>query len=448
MARRSAEHRHVHTSFEMNSTISSLGNYSVGMQRWKEQFIEYQKRISSRKKRRHRPRSDDETSVERCERSSSCMSCRTLYTIMVGGLFLSVLQGNSLKDTINEYFPQEMVNFDAIDHMHRLEVDLRPLVQSDSQPLSTFATLKHYEMSRASSLALDDEPQTAKSHIFMETNLVSIKTMAYNNDNTAFTPLFWHIPKAGGTTMHQFVANCLKLKVASNVGTLFGHADETLLQIIDTPSNLTYVNIDVTTPQGLTRARNMGFEGSGMADIVISPLLTYAVDRLFSPANKAVAFTVMRHPIERSISMFHYLQEASWEPTYRPEFKNWTLLDYTKRPDMDSDWMVRFLVDKPGNARQVPLTRQDLEKAKIIVRDKVWVGFIDNMQESVEKFGRKFGWSTLPQFNQCVENIGHGGANRTPHAMVPENSIEWQELRKVHALDMELYDYARALWRV
>lgn len=29
----------------------------------------------------------------------------------------------------------------------------------------------------------------------------------------------------------------------------------------------------------------------------------------------------MRHPVERSISMFHYLQEAYWEPTYRPEFK-------------------------------------------------------------------------------------------------------------------------------
>ena len=54
----------------------------------------------------------------------------------------------------------------------------------------------------------------------------------------------------------------------------------------------------------------------------------------------------MRHPVERSISMFHYLQEVYWEPTCRPEFKNWTLLDYVKRSDMDSDWMVRFLVDK------------------------------------------------------------------------------------------------------
>lgn len=372
---------------------------------------------------------------------SCCNKFQVLYTILVGALFLSVLQGQSLKDVLNQYALRQ-------DHLIRSQAPPHP--QSDSQTLSTFDTLKRYEMFRATSLATGEKSNLIpKNYDFMEHNLVSIKTMAYNNERrqpSQITPFFWHIPKSGGTTVHQFAASCLRLTVASNVGVLFGHADESKLHLIDTPSNLTYVNIDVTTRPGIARAQKMGFVGSGSADIVISPLLNDVAERLFSPKHKAVAFTIMRHPVERSISMFYYLQDAYWEPTYRPEFKNWTLLDYARRPDMDSDWMVRYLVDKPGNPRDVPLTRQDLEKAKMIVRDKIWVGFIDNMQESIEKFGRKFGWSELTQFKHCVSSLGRGGANQNRHEKVSEDSVAWLELQKVHLFDIELYNFAREFW--
>jgi hypothetical protein len=61
-----------------------------------------------------------------------------------------------------------------------------------------------------------------------------------------------------------------------------------------------------------------------------------------------------------------------------------------------------FPCGKPGNPWQMLLTRLDLEKAKMIIRDKVWVEFIDSMQESMDKFGRKFVWSELPQFKIWV----------------------------------------------
>ena len=69
------------------------------------------------------------------------------------------------------------------------------------------------------------------------------------------------------------------------------------------------------------------------------------------------------------------------------------------------------------------------------------------MQEAMDRFGRKFGWSELPQFHQCVQTLGRGCANHNPHAKVSKDSIEWQEHMKVHALDIELYDYARAFWK-
>ena len=40
------------------------------------------------------------------------------------------------------------------------------------------------------------------------------------------TPLFWHIHKAGGTTLHDFLSSCLNLTLAAEVGVLSGHHDD------------------------------------------------------------------------------------------------------------------------------------------------------------------------------------------------------------------------------
>ena len=71
----------------------------------------------------------------------------------------SVLQRQSLKTIIAIYSPEDVINFDAI--YHRVEEDIHKFVpiqftQSDSVPLSTLATLKHYEMSRVTGLVLDE----------------------------------------------------------------------------------------------------------------------------------------------------------------------------------------------------------------------------------------------------------------------------------------------------
>jgi hypothetical protein len=45
-------------------------------------------------------------------------------------------------------------------------------------------------------------------------------------DRQDATPLFWHIHKAGGTTLHDFLSSCLNLTVAAEVGVLSRHQDD------------------------------------------------------------------------------------------------------------------------------------------------------------------------------------------------------------------------------
>jgi hypothetical protein len=445
--------RYSDASFSDDSTMSSLGYATVGMLHWREQFPEQSRQRRSRRNaapppRRRRSRAEEEP------RRRCCMGGRTIFTIVALTLFLSIVQKKSLQKFVDQLPDVESINFDALMSPLLILRQQQETEVPDIQgfhPLSTYSTLKLYEMSRVKAMVSGDEESepavpSGRATALLENNLISLSELAYNEGKAQPVPLFWHIPKAGGTAVHDFAAGCLKLHVASNCGISFGHINDTQLQLMTTPLNRTYVNVDVTSPVGLTRANKLGFKGSSIADIVISPLLIEAIDQLASPQFRAVAFTVMRNPVERSISMFHYLQEAHWEPTFRPEFRNWTLLQYAKRKDMDSDWMVRFLVDKPGNVLQVPLTRDDLETAKRIVREKMWVGFTDNMKESMTRFGQKFGWSKLPAFEKCVQELGRGGSNRNQYSKVGSDTMEWQELSKVHAFDLELYHYARELW--
>ena len=71
---------------------------------------------------------------------------------------------------------------------------------------------------------------------------------------------------------------------------------------------------------------------------------------------------MMRHPVEREISLFYYLGKAEWEDGYREDFGNMTLLEYAtfaNNGDHDNandsggggrnnhvrldNWMVRYL---------------------------------------------------------------------------------------------------------
>jgi hypothetical protein len=46
------------------------------------------------------------------------------------------------------------------------------------------------------------------------------------------TPMFWHIHKSGGTTVHDVLGSCLNLTVASHIGVDNGHDSDQVRQMI------------------------------------------------------------------------------------------------------------------------------------------------------------------------------------------------------------------------
>jgi hypothetical protein len=99
-------------------------------------------------------------------------------------------------------------------------------------------------------------------------NLVDITT----TPNTEIeTPLFWHIPKSGGTTAKRLY-QCMGRTLAHRVGgdPRFGHDKDTEIKVFEPHGGKDWkvVNVDTTIRSGIVKAGRMGLVQSGMADLV------------------------------------------------------------------------------------------------------------------------------------------------------------------------------------
>jgi len=259
-------------------------------------------------------------------------------------------------------------------------------------------------------------------------------------------PFFWHILKSGGTTIKDAAGMCLGKVEASESGVLDGHrADQALQKVHISGGSIDYVNVDTTTSQGIQRAISMGLVESAMSDAIFSPLLHESSQLFNNTSHKGRAFCLFRHPVERAVSLFHYLKQASWEPTFSEKLKKMTLEDYALSEFAEHNWMTRFLTNEMTGM----VTTHHLEIAKEILRRKVLVGLTIDMENSFERFGKYLGWNEDPlskDQKHCLKGYLAGGSNQNKHAIAEEATKGWRILRGNNLLDLELYDYVLQLY--
>mmetsp|Transcript_25301 Transcript_25301/g.42040 ORF Transcript_25301/g.42040 Transcript_25301/m.42040 type:complete len:326 (+) Transcript_25301:45-1022(+) len=265
----------------------------------------------------------------------------------------------------------------------------------------------------------------------------------YAPGDSSTTPLFFHIPKAGGTTIHDLTAFCLRLVTASEVGITQGHEHDATIGEFSLDYGATFVNVDTTTKKGLKRAHDLGFAQAELADVIFTGYIPQASHTLFDKDHKAFMFGIFRDPSERAISLFYYLQDATWEETYHPGWKDMTLNEYLKSPYAENDWVTRNLVGKYAGELNV----DDLAKAKEIVSTRMLVGLLTEMDESVNRFGAAYGWNQLDNWEACIDTSkSHHGSNKHKHPEVDPKSETWQLLLATNPYDLQLYALAVAVF--
>ncbi|KAL3771557.1 hypothetical protein ACHAWU_003732 [Discostella pseudostelligera] len=200
------------------------------------------------------------------------------------------------------------------------------------------------------------------------------------------------------------------------------------LRIVISEDGRKYVNVDVTTPEGIQRASRLGFASSQLADVIFTPLILESAD------------------------IFYYLQSATWEPTYNPEYAQWTLHEYANSPYCESNWMVRSLVQKMTG----PLVPEDVFIAQEILRRKCLVGLMVEMEESLRRFHSYFHYRYLgieedenAALNCAIEHFakkGLSGQNSHGHPTLHETSETYEILATKNQLDIRLYEFAKELF--
>ena len=310
-----------------------------------------------------------------------------------------------------------------------------PAIPSSGSVTANLATDEDYSIPPPKEKTYDDAHQfLAPLHHFADVRDTPRPT------DTAF---FFHVPRAGGSTIKAMLGKCMRLVQASEVGVRDGHDHDTALQVLTVQENK-YVNVDTTTIPGIQRAVDMGLTRSGMSDLIVSSYFHESA-ALFDLEHQGRAFIMLRNPIERAVSMYyHRLHEL------HDIDESVSIEDYAQGNGIENNWMTRFL----ANRMTGELTKEDLEQAKEILKEKFLIGFLDDLEESVYRIIAYNGWKYAADETEkmkqedCITDLTKVGSNINAEGYeIPKRGTQayaliiWQT-----QFDSKLYDYAKLLF--
>ena len=249
----------------------------------------------------------------------------------------------------------------------------------------------------------------------------------------------------------KILGACLGLVVADEHGQTSNQTPSSL-DVITRPG-IRHVNMDACTVSGIHTAHALGFASLQPADAVYSPYVPHAMEYLFDDAHRAAAFALFRHPIDRVVSLYYYVQLATWDILYQPEIQNMTLQDFVMHHHAEDNFILRTLLDKTDDKANTPVTREDLIIGKRLLRDFVLVGLTDQMDESMRRFAQAFGWddddddinNSSSRWESCRSQASQGH-NRFNHPQLHPGDDEWDILAARNEFDLELFRYAEELF--
>ena len=254
-----------------------------------------------------------------------------------------------------------------------------------------------------------------------------------------------HYTQSGGTTAKS-IYECLNLIIANRAGGLaqFGYSTKNFLLSFHPwgESGPSYVNADTTSFEGINRAERLRLVPAHKADIIFTSYPEYAISHLYNRNNKGRAMGLFRHPINRLVSKFYYLQIADWERSYKPQWKDMSVSYWARHINNDNEHMVKKLAGKRMND---VVDEEDLQLAMRTLKSRFVVGLMDNMEESIHRFNTILGIDETSETSKdCMDQyFGHGTlkSNSNSHPKVSEGSRAWKARAEANPLDIKLYEF-------
>ena len=255
-------------------------------------------------------------------------------------------------------------------------------------------------------------------------------------------PLYWHIPNSGSLTIDEVLSHCVHLVQATDdIFVVKNHENEEALDTFTHHDGAKYVNVNLGTPDGIKRAKQLRLVSSGKADVIRTSYIYDAATLFESSSRRGKCFTLLRDPVERAITVYNILHESG-----DPTFKSMSLEEYARSKYCEENYMVRHLAKE----MEKPLDWHHMELAKEVLGRKCIVGFSDQFHESLRRIEKYFGWDIRndPESRiKCEQNIFKStkDAGLVQIEGVSDKVRELFQAKNVY--DIELYNFAKDLFK-
>jgi hypothetical protein len=236
--------------------------------------------------------------------------------------------------------------------------------------------------------------------------------------------LFFHVPKAAGTTVERVLAQKLNLFT---------------LPAGDS-ADLRYLERSQALPRGVI-------------DYLKSPMFADACAFFGRSGLKARVFTVLREPVERLVSLYRYRKISTWEKNFDSKAANQSMQAFLDSPELEVDWLVYALASSLSPTRHRRRRRlrlaeppsleddADYQRAKAVLFEFVLVGFVDDLDYSLQRIARILNWD----FGSQSFTVARANENtaKVAHEEIQSQHFFVEQLAKLNARDVALYREAR-----
>lgn len=277
-----------------------------------------------------------------------------------------------------------------------------------------------------------------RNNINYQTDVLFESRKKLPNKHIAF---FWHIPKSGGTTVDNFFqmnffpgSPALAFLDMSFVDLLNKRLNGIGPSATENDFSSNYCSKNFKKNKYCLQ--RFSFDYQDMKDslqYVHSPFLSETLGVLKKHNFRPVSAVLMRHPVQRFVSEYYYLQYAEHENSFDVKNQYDTIEEFIVKGKYHRNWMVCQLSNCPGSVAN----KKSLEVAKQnLVQIFEVVGFLDNIEKFVSDC--KKAWNIDIITKKTVDRDNKGKKIKKPLSEFSEKL-----LFEAFKYDIELYDFAR-----